>query len=165
MLDTIKKLRFTGHNKVLLISVPKECEALVIEMKKQAKVDTTIDKKSSYSAAMLFVQSKADLKKQGPLITKQLGEDAVFWVAYPKKTSKKYSSDVNRDIKWSEEGVGEYETVSAIAIDDDWSALRFRKPEKIKSMIRRQSMAMTDEGKKKTVNKKNEAISKPALKK
>lgn len=165
MLDTIKKLRFPGHEKLLLMNVPKECEGLVSEMKKQARVDTSVDKKESYPAALLFVQMKSDLKKYGPAVTKQLGDDAVFWIAYPKKTSKKYSSDVNRDINWNEAGVGDYETVSAIAIDDDWSALRFRKPEKIKSMIRRQSMAMTDEGKNKTINKKNEAIKKAASKK
>jgi hypothetical protein len=34
-----------------------------------------------------------------------------------------------------------------IAIDEDWSALRFRKPENIKKMVR--SFAMTELGKKK----------------
>jgi hypothetical protein len=41
-----------------------------------------------------------------------------------------------------------YEPVRQIAIDDDWSALRFRKPEKIKKMVR--DFAVTDEGIKRT---------------
>jgi hypothetical protein len=45
-----------------------------------------------------------------------------------------------------------------VAIDEDWSALRFRRAEHIGSMIRRQSMALSQAGKSKTVNKTNKAI-------
>jgi hypothetical protein len=45
-----------------------------------------------------------------------------------------------------------------VAIDEDWSALRFRNAEHISSMIRRQDLAMSEKGKSKTVNKTNKAI-------
>jgi len=40
-----------------------------------------------------------------------------------------------------------------VAIDEDWSALRFRRVEFIKAMTRRVSSAMTKEGKAKTKQK------------
>ncbi len=40
-----------------------------------------------------------------------------------------------------------------VAIDADWSALRFRKAVNIKNMKRRKSMAMSREGKNKTRGK------------
>ena len=48
-------------------------------------------------------------------------------MAYPKKTSKKYSATVSRDEGWGPLGENGYETVRLIALDEDWSILRFRK--------------------------------------
>jgi hypothetical protein len=40
-----------------------------------------------------------------------------------------------------------------VAIDEDWSALRFRKVEFIKTITRRESYALTTEAKKRTTQK------------
>jgi hypothetical protein len=45
-----------------------------------------------------------------------------------------------------------------VAIDEDWSAMRFRKAAYIGKMTRRQDMAMSAEGKKKSVITSNKAI-------
>jgi len=52
-------------------------------------------------------------------------------------------------------GKSGFEPVRMVAIDEDWSALRFRKPENIKKMTR--SFAMTAEGKKKVAAAKKAA--------
>jgi hypothetical protein len=59
--------------------------------------------------------------------------DAIVWFAYPKGTSKKYTCDFNRDTGWDALQAEGFDTVRAIAIDDDWTALRFRRVEYIKS--------------------------------
>jgi hypothetical protein len=46
-----------------------------------------------------------------------------------------------------------YESVRMVAIDEDWSALRFRKVEFVKIMTRDKSWVLTEEGKRKTKNK------------
>jgi hypothetical protein len=58
-------------------------------------------------------------------------------VAYPKGTSKKYKCEFNRDTGWSALGEFGLEGVRQVAIDEDWSALRFRKVDYIKSMQRK----------------------------
>ena len=57
-----------------------------------------------------------------------------MWIAYPKKSSTRYTCD--RDRGW--EGMGEagFDPVRMVAIDEDWSALRFRRVEFIKKMTR-----------------------------
>lgn len=77
----------------------------------------------------------------------KLDGDAILWFCYPKGTSKKYKCDFNRDTGWQSLGDAGLEGVRAVAIDADWSALRFRKVEYIKTMIR--GFAMTKEGKEK----------------
>jgi hypothetical protein len=75
------------------------------------------------------------------------GSDPVVWIAYPKQSSKKYTCEFNRDTGW--EGLGQigYEPVRQVAMDDDWSAIRFRKVGNIKTMVR--TFAMTEQGKRK----------------
>jgi hypothetical protein len=62
--------------------------------------------------------------------------DAVLWIAYPKGTSKKYRCEFNRDSGWTLLAAAGFEGVRMIAIDDDWSAIRFRRAEFVKSMSR-----------------------------
>jgi hypothetical protein len=54
-------------------------------------------------------------------------------MAYPKGASKSYVTDINRDRGWDiVEGIG-FRRVSQVAIDKDWSALRFRNAKYVKS--------------------------------
>jgi len=50
----------------------------------------------------------------------------LIWVAYPKKSSKKYKSDLSRDDFWDALKDLGLEPVRQIALDEDWSALRFK---------------------------------------
>jgi hypothetical protein len=80
-------------------------------------------------------------------IAKKAKGDAVVWFAYPKGTSRKYKSEINRDNEWQVLGELGFEGVRSVAIDEDWSAARFRRVEFIKTMKRDQKYAMTKQGK------------------
>jgi hypothetical protein len=71
----------------------------------------------------------------------------VVWFAYPKGTSKRYRCEFNRDTGWAAVGAAGFEGVRQVAIDEDWSALRFRRPEFIKSLTRDPSRAGSPAGK------------------
>jgi hypothetical protein len=61
------------------------------------------------------------------LIARKAAGDAVLWFAYPKGTSKRHASEINRDTGWDSLKSADFETVRLVAIDQDWSALRFRR--------------------------------------
>jgi hypothetical protein len=63
---------------------------------------------------------------------------------------EKHRSDINRDSGWDVMGQAGFEPVRQVAIDEDWSALRFRRVEFIKSMTRRESSTLTKQGKART---------------
>jgi hypothetical protein len=48
------------------------------------------------------------------------------WVAYPKKASRRYGCEFDRDTGWQALGDAGFEPVRQVAIDEDWSALRCR---------------------------------------
>jgi hypothetical protein len=102
-----------------------------------------------YEFVQVFGTSNEELQSNAKKAVAYVKDDGLLWLCYPKKSLKVYKgSDCSRESVTgilSEEG---YEPVRQIAIDDDWSALRFRKPEKIKKMVR--DFAVTDEGIKRT---------------
>lgn len=75
--------------------------------------------------------------------------DAVIWMVYPKASSKTYRCEFNRDTGWQAMGRAGYEPVRQVAIDEDWSALRFRQVAFIKTMTRHPDGALTTEGREK----------------
>jgi disulfide oxidoreductase YuzD len=80
----------------------------------------------------LFVRSYKELEEWVPPAVEAVNEEAVFWICYPKQTSKT-KTDVNRDIIGKMvQDTTEYRLVSNVAIDDTWSALRLRLKSKVK---------------------------------
>ncbi|GAB3541698.1 YdeI/OmpD-associated family protein [Pontibacter brevis] len=79
----------------------------------------------TYDAVQLFVQSKEELEKFRPQAIAVLKPGALLWIAYPKKTSG-IKTNLNRDNGWETILALGYSGVRQIAIDETWSALRFR---------------------------------------
>ena len=119
----LKKLRFKGQNPVLLLNPPKEFQ-------KTAKAfESTIHSKPKghYEFILTFAYSLSDAKTTAKTVSRALGEKGVFWMAYPKGTSKKYKADINRDTGHAlMEKLG-FMGVSLVALDEDWSAMRYKK--------------------------------------
>lgn len=118
----LKKLFFKGQSPVLLLSVPVELKSF----SKAFGVTVQTTPKGRYPFVLAFVRSMAEGEKLAKSIKKSLDEGGVFWVAYPKGTSKKYKSDYNRDTGHELMGKHGFEGVSLISINDDWSAMRFK---------------------------------------
>lgn len=55
----------------------------------------------------------------------RLPPDSIFWVAFPKQSSKAYASDINRDKLWKLMTPLGFRPNRNVALDEDWSALRF----------------------------------------
>ncbi|MDQ1143445.1 hypothetical protein QE429_000272 [Bacillus sp. SORGH_AS 510] len=147
-MSVIKKLQFKDQGQaVLVINPPKVYEEVMALF--EGEVHTEAINPEGYDFVQVFGTSNGELKELAKSAENSVKPDGLFWLCYPKKTSKTYKgSDCSRDTVMyllADEG---YEPVRQIAIDDDWSALRFRKPEKIKTMKR--GFAVTDAGKQRT---------------
>ena len=145
MHPVIKKLNYKNQEKVLVLNSPVEFQLVLNELKDLSSVDQFI-RETEYEYILIFVKKVQEIEEFSGLITQNISEDAVFWVAYPKKSSKKYSSDINRDNGWQSLGDIGFEGIRQVAIDNDWSALRFRQARLIKSFIRDKNRALSKEG-------------------
>lgn len=143
----ITKLQLKDQSKpVLILNAPKEYGEVISAF--DAEVHREI-KNETYPFVQVFGTSNAEIQQLARQGAKVVEEDGLLWLCYPKKTSKTYKgSDCSREsvaALLADEG---YEPVRQVALDDDWSALRFRKVEHIKTMTRK--FAVTEKGKQRT---------------
>ena len=80
--------------------------------------------------ALIFAFSQKQLKEILREVIPALHEEAKFWIAYPKASSK-IASDLCRDASWDFIAEHGFETVRLIAVDNLWSAARFKKPDTV----------------------------------
>jgi hypothetical protein len=78
---------------------------------------------------LVFVEKKSELDKVSAAVIEKVAGDAILWFAYPKATSKRFACEFNRDTGWDVLRASGFDTVRQVAIDEDWSALRFRRTE------------------------------------
>ncbi len=145
MTPLFNKLNLGTHRDILVANAP---DSFAPEL--AALTDVTIHRDpkrlTAVPFAIVFVQTFADIEAAAKWLPKAEG-DAIIWFAYPKGTSKRYRCEFNRDTGWSAVGAAGFETVRQVAIDEDWSALRFRRTEYVKSLSRAPSCAQSPSGK------------------
>jgi hypothetical protein len=153
MTPLFKKLNFKNHSAIVAINYPKSFEAELNAMKEITPIIKSITKATEIDFAMLFVTQQKEIDVLIKEIYPKLKGDAVLWFCYPKGTSKNYTCDFNRDTGWKAVAKYDLETVRMVAIDEDWSALRFRKIAFVKTITRKESFALTKEAKARTTQK------------
>lgn len=149
-----KKLNYKDHKEVVVLHAPTSFEDNIRSLL-VAKVFRQLEEVAEISFVMCFVQKQEEIDRIVPILAPKLKGDAVVWFCYPKGTSKKYKCDFNRDTGWAIMGKFDMEPVRMVAIDEDWSALRFRKVEFIKNITRSEDFALSEEAKKRTTQKRS----------
>lgn len=79
-----------------------------------------------YDFVHLFIESQNDYHDRIDETLSLLSDSGILWISYPKSTSKvKY--DVNRNVLFTITQENGYIACSNVALDDKWSAMRFKK--------------------------------------
>jgi hypothetical protein len=143
-----KKLNFKDQKLIYVVNAPESFQRELDDMASVTEISANLAGAKPITFFLAFVIKQSEIDKLVKQLVPKVGEDPVIWFAYPKGTSKNYKCDFNRDTGWTAVWKAGYEGVRMVAIDDDWSALRFRQVENIKTMKRK--FAMTKTGKAKT---------------
>lgn len=145
-MNLLEKLNGKEKSRLLLWGAPQEFAPLQTELEESLpvlpwKVGESLD------FLLVFCVNQAALGKALSEVGDALQEDTLLWMAYPKKSSKVYKSDLTRDTGWEPLGQRGYEPVRQIALDEDWSALRFKPAGSITRLSRKAEMLLSEEGK------------------
>jgi hypothetical protein len=126
-----KKLNLGTHQEIAVFNAPATFES---ELKQLKGVEIARDpvRPKAIKFGLAFAITQAQLDRASKILAGASEGDAVIWFAYPKGTSKRYKCEFNRDSGWSVIRAAGFESVRMVAIDEDWSALRFRRLEFVK---------------------------------
>lgn len=144
-----QKLNLKDQKEILVINAPASFEPELAALQGVA-TRREIHPTQKIDFALAFVTRQDELNALVADLTRHMPGDATLWFAYPKATSRRYKCEFNRDTGWAALGEAGFEGVRQVAIDEDWSALRFRRVEFIKSLKRDPSRSMTRRGKERT---------------
>jgi hypothetical protein len=129
-----KKLNYKGQKRIALINCSEVFYNSSVKALPDIQIDTEIDPRYPYEFMLVFAELVIEVENLAPRALHNLVTDGILWFAYPKKTSKKSClSDLDRDHGWEVLIERGFDKVRQVAVDNDWSALRFRNVRFIKS--------------------------------
>lgn len=137
MTDLLKKLNYKGQDRIAIINAEEDFINSLKDNLEDVKIDTSIDPRFPYGFILVFVKKVSEIDKITPAAVHNLVADGILWFCYPKKTSKKFRSDLDRDHGWKPLNEIGFHGIRMVSVDDDWSALRFRNIKYIKSSSQR----------------------------
>lgn len=88
------------------------------------RLDLPVTSAKDAAAVLVFVRSRAELERRGPTAVQAALADRNAWVAYPK--AGLLGTDLSRDVVWKLLAARGVKPVRQIALDEVWTALRFR---------------------------------------
>jgi hypothetical protein len=152
MASTFEKMNLKDQKQIVVLNTPENFEGELSALR-GVKILRGLEGLNEIEFLLAFVTTQKEVDSIGKTVAKKIKGDAVVWFAYPKGTSKKYNSEINRDHGWRILGECGFECVRSVAIDEDWSGARFRRVEFIKAMKRDKKYAMSAQGKARATRK------------
>jgi hypothetical protein len=135
MSPTFAKLNLKDQSDIVVVNAPASFEPDIASLR-GVTVRRALSDGKQVNFSVAFVTKQKEVDSLARVIGQKASGDAIVWLAYPKGSSKKYTCEFNRDTGWASMGEAGFEPVRMVAIDEDWSALRFRRAEFIKTMTR-----------------------------
>jgi hypothetical protein len=110
------KLGIKPAQSVFVINPPGNYEALVGGL----PPGTTVVRHRPADVVHVFARTLVELAEHGAEATAAVKPGGLVWISYPKNGASELKRDMLRD------AIDGWQPVSQVAIDDTWSAMRFR---------------------------------------
>ncbi len=131
--DILRKLKYGEQERIAVLNAPEGFRERIGGLLPGVQIDTEINARYLYDFMIAFTPGSTDVQRIGPACIHNLSDDGKLWMAYPKGSSKRYVTDISRDRGWNTVEDTGFRRVSQVAIDEDWSALRFRNARYVRS--------------------------------
>ena len=127
-----KNMRLAPDHHVAVINAPSGYLAQLAPA--PADLYTALKPSALYDVVQLFVNNVDELRRFGPSAIKAVKPDGLLWIAYSKGGVTRGATDLPATPWWTKQDVlgeftGEtgYKPIAFVKIDDNWTALRFKK--------------------------------------
>jgi hypothetical protein len=121
--NLLEKLQYSEQKNILVQGLPSSIEKQFAKLA-FAKNVTPLLKTRKIDFALVFAVNVNQLSAILRDVLPALHDEGIFWIAYPKITSK-IATDLSRACSWDCVHNAGYETVSEVSLDHVWTATRF----------------------------------------
>jgi hypothetical protein len=128
-----RKLGLNAGMRALIISPPPGYLKLLAPMPGTLAISSTAA--GMYPFVQIFARRLSEISKFAKKLPKHAARNALVWISFPKKTSRT-ESDLSRDVIREAMSSAGWRAMSIIAINEVWSALRFRPAGQVGSRLR-----------------------------
>lgn len=111
-----KKLNLKGAMRLRVLGKPVDVDLGDVAMTEEEDAD----------GVLVFFLDRASVDAEGGPLLEAAKAGRLAWAAYPK--AGQLDTDLNRDVLWKHLQKQGIDPVRQVAIDDVWSAMRFRTP-------------------------------------
>jgi len=118
-----EKLHLADQKNLLIQGLPSSIEKMFNKLS-YAKNVTPLLRTRRIEFALIFAVNENQLNSILGEVMPALKDDSVFWVAFPKSTSK-IVTDLNRECSWQKLTSVGYECVDQVTLDHVWTATRY----------------------------------------
>ena len=129
---TAEKLRLAAGQKVAILNAPEGYAAQLSPA--PADIGTQLQPAALYYVVQLFVNTADELRREGPAAIRAVKPGGLLWITYPKGSATRGVTDLpptpwwmNQDVLGEITSVTGYKPVAFVAIDDNYTALRFKR--------------------------------------
>lgn len=127
-----KKLRLAPNHRVAVLNAPPGYLPQLLPA--PSDLVTELRPSQVYDVVQLFVSSTDELRSLGPSAISAVKADGLLWIAYPKGGKTRGATDLpatpwwtKRDVLGEFTGATGYRPIAFVKIDDNWTALRFKR--------------------------------------
>ncbi len=113
-------------DEILILNEP-EGFCSVLDTLERVTIKESLIQVSEVDFALIFVTEKKQIENRIETVYPKLIGDAVLWFAFPKQSSEKYPTKITKEYGWGVLGDYNLKPITQIDINDDWTAIRFRK--------------------------------------
>lgn len=138
----LKKLHIKPGNTVKVIDAPKDAALIFGDI--PADVILKYDGETNFNVLVTFTLSKEQLNQQIKSNIRNLDAKTIFWVFYPKKTSK-IKSDLDLMKSWEELNTFGLTPCASAAVNETWTGLRLKFISEVKPSGMRNDHIKTNE--------------------
>lgn len=138
--NLLEKLQYAEQKNILIQGLPSSIEKQFAKLA-FAKNVTPLLKSRKIDFALVFAVNVNQLTTILRDVLPALHDEGVFWIAYPKSTSK-ISTDLSRACNWNCVLNHGFETLQEVALDHVWTAARFTRKEEVVLKPARKSVKM-----------------------
>jgi hypothetical protein len=121
-----KKLQIKAGSRIALVNAPAGYAERLLPLPDGAEV---VELRPGLDVVQVFVRDLAELEREAGAFG-SVREGGLLWVCYP-KGGRRAGTDLDRDRLWERMGRDGLAGVTLVAVDETWSAMRFRPADQV----------------------------------